>query len=177
MTCVPTWTGFIYLAVVVNVWSRRAVGWQIGEQMTADWVLNALNMAASQRKPAAVIHHSDQGSPYTSFTFGKRCEALRVKPSMGTVGDVYDNPMTESFFASLECKLLSRRSFQTKSEARTALFTYIEGRYNPRRRHSGIEYRSLMAFENKHAAEIGASEPSPWVAHLPLSASLIKEPE
>lgn len=177
MTYVPTWAGFIYLAVVVDVWSRRVVGWQIGEQMTADLVLNALNMAASQRKPSSVIHHSDQGSQYTSLAFGKRCEALGVKPSMGTVGDAYDNAMAESFFASLECELLNRRSFPTKSEASTALFAYIEGWYNPRRRHSGIEYLSPMAFEHKHAAEIGASEPSPRVTYRPLSACLIKEPE
>ena len=171
ITYVPTWAGFIYLAVVLDVWSRRVVGWQIGEQMTADLVVNALNMAASQRKPSSVIHHSDQGSQYTSFAFGKRCEALGVKPSMGTVGDAYDNAMAESFFASLEVELLNRRSFKTKSEARTALFTYIEGWYNPRRRHSGIEYLSPAAFEQKHAANF-----MPRVTHRPLSAGLIEEP-
>ena len=99
----PTWVGFIYLAVVVDVWSRRVVGWQIGEQMTADLVLNALNMAASQRKPSSVIHHSDQGSQYTSLAFGKRCDALGVKPSMGTVGDAYENEV--SVQANLQRKL------------------------------------------------------------------------
>ncbi|MGL5005655.1 MAG: IS3 family transposase, partial [Casimicrobium sp.] len=100
ITYVSTWAGFVYLAVVIDVWSRRVVGWQIGEQMTADLVVNALNMALTQRKPDSVIHHSDQGSQYTSLAFGKRCEQFGVRPSMGTVGDAYDNAMAESFFAS-----------------------------------------------------------------------------
>jgi putative transposase len=138
MTYVPTWAGFIFLAVVLDVWSRRIVGWAIGEQMTADLVLAALNMALHQRKPDSVIHHSDQGSQYTSIAFGERCEKMGVRPSMGTVGDAYDNAMAESFFATLECELIDRRSWQTKTEARLALFTYIEGWYNPRRRHSAL---------------------------------------
>ena len=112
MTYVPTWAGFIYLAVVLDVWSRRVVGWAIGERMTADPVLAALNMALEQRKPQdGVIHHSDQGSQYTSIAFGNRCAQMSVRPSMGTVGDAYDNAMAESFFASLECELNERRSF------------------------------------------------------------------
>jgi putative transposase len=99
MTYVPTWAGFIYLAIVLDVWSRRIVGWSIGEQMTADLVLAALNMALQQRKPDQVIHHSDQGSQYTSVAFGQRCENMGVRPSMGSVGDAYDNAMAESFFA------------------------------------------------------------------------------
>ena len=150
MTYVPTWAGFIYLAVVVDVWSRRVVGWSIGERMTADLVLAALNMALAQRKPREVIHHSDQGSQYTSIAFGSRCEEMGVRPSMGSVGDAYDNAMAESFFATLECELLDRRSFKTKTEARTALFSYIEGWYNPRRRHSGLGYLSPANFEKKH---------------------------
>jgi putative transposase len=136
MTYVPTWAGFIYLAVVLDAWSRRVVGWAIGETMTAELVLAALNMALQQRKPDSVIHHSDQGSQYTSVAFGERCKRMGVRPSMGSVGDAYDNAMAESFFASLECELIERKSWQTKTEARLALFTYIEGWYNPRRRHS-----------------------------------------
>jgi len=150
MTYVPTWAGFIYLAVVVDVWSRRVVGWSIGVRMTADLVLAALNMALAQRKPREVIHHSDQGSQYTSIAFGNRCTEMGVRPSMGSVGDAYDNAMAESFFATLECELLDRRSFRTKTEARTALFTYIEGWYNPRRRHSGLGYLSPANYEKKH---------------------------
>ena len=152
MTYVPTWAGFIFLAMVLDVWSRRVVGWSIGEQMTTDLVLSALNMAITQRKPDGVIHHSDQGSQYTSIAFGARCAKLGVRPSMGSVGDAYDNAMAESFFASLECELLDRRSFRSKAEARVALFSYIEGWYNPRRRHSGLGRIAPAEFERRHAA-------------------------
>ena len=150
MTYVPTWAGFIFLAVVLDVWSRRIVGWAIGEQMTAELVLAALNMALQQRKPEGVIHHSDQGSQYTSIAFGERCKKMGVRPSMGSVGDAYDNAMAESFFATLECELIDRRSWQTKTEARLALFTYIEGWYNPRRRHSALGQISPAKFERSH---------------------------
>lgn len=151
MTYVPTWAGFIYLAMVLDVWSRRIIGWAIGEQMTADLVLAALNMAITQRRrPNGVIHHSDQGSQYTSIAFGHRCAKMGVRPSMGSVGDAYDNAMAESFFASLECELIDRRSFHSKAEARLALFTYIEGWYNPRRRHSGLGRVSPINFERSH---------------------------
>jgi putative transposase len=153
MTYVPTWAGFIFLAMVLDVWSRRVVGWAIGEQMTTDLVLSALNMAITQRKPDGVIHHSDQGSQYTSIAFGERCTKLGVRPSMGSVGDAYDNAMAESFFASLECELLDRRSFKSKAEARVALFSYIEGWYNPRRRHSGLGRIAPAEFERRHATQ------------------------
>jgi putative transposase len=152
MTYVPTWAGFIFLAVVLDVWSRRIVGWAIGEQMTGELVLAALNMALQQRKPEGVIHHSDQGSQYTSVAFGERCRKMGVRPSMGSVGDAYDNAMAESFFATLECELIDRRSWQTKTEARLALFTYIEGWYNPRRRHSALGQISPAEFERRKLA-------------------------
>lgn len=123
------------------------VGWSIGEHMTSDLVLNALNMALQQRKPEQVIHHSDQGSQYKSLAFGNRCKEMGVRPSMGSVGDAYDNAMAESFFASLECELIERRTFKTRTEARMAVFTWIEGWYNPRRRHSALGYRSPVNFE------------------------------
>jgi putative transposase len=163
MTYVPTWAGFIYLAVVLDVWSRRIVGWAIGEQMTSDLVLAALNMALQQRKPKGVIHHSDQGSQYTSIAFGQRCEKMGVRPSMGTVGDAYDNAMAESFFATLECELIDRRSWPTKTDARMALFTYIEGWYNPRRRHSALGQISPANFESKHIDK--ARTPTPRGEH------------
>ena len=159
MTYVPTWAGFIFLAVVLDVWSRRIVGWAIGEQMTAELVLAALNMALQQRRPDGVIHHSDQGSQYTSVAFGARCKKMGVRPSMGTVGDAYDNAMAESFFATLECELIDRRSWQTKTEARLALFTYIEGWYNPRRRHSSLGHISPANFESKHSHKIRLRPP------------------
>ena len=152
MTYVPTWTGFIYLAVVLDVFSRKVVGWAMGEQMTAELVIAALNMALHTRKPESVIHHSDQGSQYASIAFGSRCNEMGVRPSMGTVGDAYDNAMAESFFATLECELIERRSFKTKAEARTALFTWIEGWYNPRRLHSALGYLSPTNFEEAHGA-------------------------
>jgi putative transposase len=150
ITYVPTWAGFIYLAIVLDVWSRRIVGWSIGEDLTGDLVLAALNMALEQRKPRDVIHHSDQGTQYTAIEFGKRCKDMGVRPSMGTVGDAYDNAMAESFFATLECELIDRRSWKTKTEARLALFTYIEGWYNPRRRHSSLGQVSPAKFERSH---------------------------
>jgi putative transposase len=151
MTYVPTWAGFVYLAIVLDVWSRRIVGWSIGERMTAELVLAALSMAVQQRKPDGVIHHSDQGSQYTSVGFGARCARMGVRPSMGSVGDAYDNAMAESFFASLECELLDRRSFRSKACARQALFTWIEGWYNPRRRHSALGYRAPIEFEKEES--------------------------
>ncbi len=160
MTYVPTWAGFIYLATVLDVWSRRVVGWSIGERMTADLVTAALDMALEQRKPTDVVHHSDQGSQYTSIEFGSRCRTMGVRPSMGTVGDAYDNAMAESFFASLECELLDRTTFKTKTEARLAVFTYIEGWYNPRRRHSALDYRSPANFERDHGNNARMQRPS-----------------
>jgi len=154
MTYIPTWAGFIYLAVVVDVWSRRIVGWSFSETMTSDLVLAALNMALELRKPEGVIHHSDQGSQYTSIAFGKRCKEMGVRPSMGTVGDAYDNAMAESVFASLECELIDRRSFKTKTEARLAVFTWIEAWYNPRRRHSAHGRISPINFERLHADKL-----------------------
>jgi putative transposase len=91
MTYIPTWQGFLYLAVVTDVFSRKVVGWAFGARQTADLVVSALNMALFTRKPESVIHHSDQGSQYTSVIFGKRCAEMGVRPSMGSVGDAYDN--------------------------------------------------------------------------------------
>ena len=109
ITYVPTWAGFLYLAVVLDAFSRRIVGWAMGHNLKAQLVLDAMNMAIAQRRPRDVIHHSDQGSQYTSIAFGLRCKEVGVRPSMGSVGDAYDNAMCESFFATLECELLDRR--------------------------------------------------------------------
>jgi putative transposase len=147
----PTWAGFIFLAIVLDAWSGKIVDWSIGYDLRTELVIEALNMALAQREAATVIHHSDQGSQVTSVAFGRRCQEMGVRPSMGTVGDAYDNAMAESFFASLECELLDRRVFKSKQEARVALFTYIEGGYNPRRRHSKIGYLAPAEFERRHA--------------------------
>jgi putative transposase len=147
ITYIPTWAGFLYLAVVLDAWSRRVVGWAMATHLRTELVLDALNMALAQRRPAHVIHHSDQGCQYTSFAFGRRCELMGVRPSMGSVGDAYDNAMCESFFATLECELLDRQRFPTQAAARLAVFEYVEGWYNPHRRHSAIDYRSPVNYE------------------------------
>jgi putative transposase len=110
--------------------------------LRTELVLEALNMAVAQRRPTEVIHHSDQGCQYTSVAFGRRCELMGVRPSVGSVGDAYDNAMCESFFATPECELLDRTRFRTHADARMAVFEYIEGWYNPHRRHSAFDYRS-----------------------------------
>ena len=142
ITYVPTWAGFLYLAVVIDAWSRRVVGWAMANHLRTELVLDALNMALGQRRATGVIHHSDQGCQYTSIAFGLRCREAGVQPSMGSVGDCYDNAMCESFFATLECELLDRVRFRTQSDARIAIFDFIEGFYNPRRRHSALGYLS-----------------------------------
>ena len=153
MTYLPTWGGFAYLAVVIDVYSRKIVGWAFGTRMTADLVVQALEMAAFTRKPESVIHHSDQCSQYTSTVFGKRCQEMGVRPSMGTVGDAYDNAMAESFFASLECELINRRTWRTPTQARHAVFAWIEGWYNPHRLHSALGYLSPNEFEQVNQAK------------------------
>ena len=152
ITYVPTWSGFLYLSVVIDAFSRRVVGWAMARarHLQSELVLSALNMALWQRRPDSVIHHSDQGAQYTSIAFGKRCREAGVRPSMGSAGDCYDNALCESFFATLECELINRRSFRTHKEARLAIFSYIEGWYNPHRRHSSIAYHAPIAYEKLH---------------------------
>ena len=151
ITYVPTWAGFLYLAVVLDVWSRKIVGWAMATHLRASLVTAALNMAIAQRRPAGVIHHSDQGCQYTSIEFGKRCREAAIRPSMGSVGDCFDNAMCESFFATLECELIDRCAFRTHDAARAAIVDFIEGFYNTRRRHSSIGYCSPVQFEKRQA--------------------------
>ena len=147
ITYVPTHAGFLYLSVVIDAFSRRVASWSMANHLRSELVEDALDMALGQRRPDGVIHHSDQGSQYTSVAFGKRCKLAGVRPSMGSVGDCYDNALCESFFASLECELIDRRRFATKYEARTAVFEYIEGFYNTHRHHSSHGYLSPSNFE------------------------------
>jgi putative transposase len=149
ITYLPTWAGFLYLAVVLDVFSRRIVGWAMASHLRTELVLEALDMALWQRRPDSVIHHSDQGCQYTSYAFGKRCERAGVRPSMGSVGDCYDNAMCESFFATLECELIDRRRWRTRDEARRDVFKFIEGWYNPHRRHSALGLISPAEFERR----------------------------
>ncbi len=129
MTYIPTASGFLYLAVVLDVWSRRIVGWAFSPRLATQIVLDALEMAVAQRGPVQdVIHHSDQGCQYTSIEFGKRCREAGVRPSMGSVGDCYDNAMCESFFATLECELLDRTKFADRASAELAVFEREHGR-------------------------------------------------
>ena len=109
-------------------------------------------MALGSAGPKDVIHHSDQGTQYTSIAFGQRCRQAGVRPSMGSVGDCFDNALCESFFATLECELLDRRRFRTQAEARMAVFEFLEGWYNPRRRHSPLGYLSPAEFERRRKA-------------------------
>jgi putative transposase len=150
ITYIATWSGFLYLAMVLDVYSRRVVGWSMQTHLRTELILAALNMALTQRRPSEVIHHSDRGCQYTSYAFGKRCREAGVMPSMGSVGDAYDNAMAESFFATLERELLNRRRFKSQAEAKMAVFEWIEGWYNPHRRHSSLGYRSPVNYERAH---------------------------
>ncbi len=147
---IPTRVGSLYLAVVLDAFSRRIVGWSMSTDLRSQVVIDALDMAIHQRKPVSVIHHSDQGTQYTSIAFGLRCKEAGVRPSMGSVADCYDNAMCGSFFATLECELLAKRRFRAQAEARMAVFEFIEAWYNPHRRHSALDYRSPIAFEQAY---------------------------
>ncbi len=149
ITYVPTWSGFLFVAIVLDVYSRRVVGWAMATHLRTELVLDALNMAIYRRRPQNVIHHSDQGCQYTSIAFSQRCKEAGVRPSMGSVGDCYDNAMCESFNAILECELLVKHRFKNPREASLAVFDFIEGFYNPRRRHTSIGSISPVEFERR----------------------------
>ncbi len=149
ITYVPTYAGFVFLAVVLDVCSRRVVGWSMANHMRKELVIDAPDMAIFRRRPKAVVHHSDHGSQYTSIAFGKRCKEAGVTTSMGSIGDCYDNAMCESFNATLECELLAQHRFKTQREASLAVFDFIEGWYNPHRRHSALGYLSPNQFERR----------------------------
>ncbi len=145
ITYAPTWAGFIYLAVVLDAWSRRIVGRSISTSLETTEVLDALNTVAEQCKPAGAILHLVHGCQYTPLAFGKRCKETGICPSLGSVRDAYDNAMCESFFATLAHELLKHRRFKTQAEARVAVLTFVEGLYNLRRRHSALDYNSPIA--------------------------------
>ena len=160
--------GFLYLAVMLDVWSRRIVGWAMETHLRTALVLAALDMAVEQRQPRAVIHHLDQGYQYTALAFGARCRQAGVRPSMGSVGDCYDNALCESFFATLECELLARVTFPTPLNARAAVFDFIEGWYNTQRRHSALAYDSPLHFKQRHRPQ--AMPEAPMEAAGPVDA-------
>jgi putative transposase len=149
ITYIPTLAGFLFLAVVLDVFSRRVVGWAMATHLRTELVLDALDMAVLRRKPKGVIHHSDKGCQYTAIAFGKRCAEANVIPSTGSAGDCYDNAMCESFNATLECELLVFRRFKNQREAALAVFEFIEGWYNLHRRHTSIGNISPAEYERR----------------------------
>ena len=151
---VPSWQGYLFLACVIDAWSRKVVGWSMRDDLRSELVVVALGMALIRRQPKpGLVHHSDRGSQYTSLAFGKTMQAAGVLPSMGRRGDAFDNALAESFFATLETELLDRQTFKTRDEARLALFHWIEGFYNSRRRHSTLGQRSPDRFEEINKTE------------------------
>jgi putative transposase len=151
VTALPTARGFLYLAVVLDAWSRLVVGWSMDAHADTALAEGALSMALTWRRPAkGLVHHSDQGSEYTGLMGSETVRLAGIRPSMGSVGDSYDNAMAESFFASLETELIDRRDWQDHAEARFDVFDWIAAFYNPTRRHSALGYLSPQAFEAHH---------------------------
>ena len=158
ITYVKTDQGFLYLAFVLDAYSRRLVGWAMAAHLRTELVIDALQMALWRRKPAAgLIHHSDQGVQYTSLSFGKSLEETGIVPSMGRVGSAYDNALAESFIATLKTELVYRHSWPTRESVRTAIFEYLEGFYNRYRLHSALGYRSPTDFEEGRMREATAA--------------------
>jgi len=151
ITYVPTGQGWLYLAVVLDAFSRRVVGWSMSNRLIAKVVLDALNMAIWRRRPGrGLVHHSDQGSQYTSFAFGARMREAGIDASMGSVGDCFDNAVTEAFFATLETELIDRTSWPSRNAARVDLVDYIEGFYNADRLHSAADYYPPNEYEQRY---------------------------
>ena len=148
---IPTLEGWLYLAAILDMYTRRIVGWAMAERMTSVLTIKALKMALQQRKPSAgLIHHSDQGSQYTDQKYQGLLEDHSLQASMNGVGSWYDNAPMESFFGTLKSERVHHRIYQTREEARTDLFLYIEARYNRRRLHSALGYLSPEAFERAY---------------------------
>jgi len=148
ITYVRSWEGWLYLSFVLDTYSRRIVGWSMANNLRTELVLDAVNMAIYTRRPKpGLIHHSDRGSQYTSVEFGSRLREEGLLPSMGSVTDAYDNAMAESFVSTLKRELIHRHSWPNRQSARTAIFEYIEGFYNSRRRHSALGHLSPSGYE------------------------------
>jgi putative transposase len=150
---IPTATGWLYLAAVLDCFSRRVVGWSMRDDLRAELVVDALEMAVARRRPGpGLVHHSDQGTQYVSLLFGERCREAGIEISMGCTS-AHDNAVAESFFASLTKDLLRRRTLLNRGEARTAVFDYIETFYNPLRLHSTLDYLSPVDYEKMKEKE------------------------
>ena len=148
ITYVPTWEGWLYLAVLVDACSRRVVGWAMAEHLGGALTQDALAMALTRRQPTAeLVHHSDRGSQYTAAAYQTLLTQHGVSVSMSRAGDCYDNALVESFFATLKTELIDRQPWPTRRAARHAIFDWIEGFYNRRRLHSALGYQSPIDFE------------------------------
>ncbi len=148
------WTreGWLYLTVVLDLHSRRVICWAVSNIMKRDLAIRALDMAVALRKPTkGCIHHSGRGSQYCSHDYQKRQRHHGFTPSMSGKGNCFDNAAMESFFKTIKAELIWRHSWQTRSAAEVAIFEYINGFYNPRRRHSALDWKSPLAFEAKAA--------------------------
>ncbi len=148
ITCVPTQEGFLYLATVLDVFSRKVVGWAMSARQTVELVQSALEMALETRAARGVVFHSDRGCQYTALAFSQRCAEAGIQQSMGRVGSCFDNAMAESLFATVECELLQRTPFESREQAQGEIFKFLEGFYNRRRRHSALGYLSPVEFEH-----------------------------
>lgn len=153
--------GWLYCAVVIDCFSRRVVGWSIADHIRSELVVDALQMAIWHRRPpTGAIHHSDHGSTYTSWAFGHRLREAGLLGSMGSIGDCFDNSVAESFFATLQTELLDRSDWPTREGLANAIFSFIEGFYNPRRRHSTLGYLSPADYETRWAQTGSAGPPT-----------------
>jgi putative transposase len=150
----PTGDGKVYLAVVLDAFSRIVLGWSIADHMRAELVVDALQMAIWRRRPPAgqTVHHSDHGSQYTSWAFGRRLRAAGLLGSMGTIGDAFDNAVAESFFGTLQVELLDEHRWDSRAQLASAIFEWIEAWYNPHRRHSYCGMLSPADYEAAHRA-------------------------
>ncbi len=154
ITYVATAEGFLYLAFILDVYSRRIVGWAMESHLRTELVVDALRMAVWRKKPApGLVHHSDQGVQYTALSFSERLKEVGIKASMGRTGTALDNAMAESFVSTLKAELVSRLEFPTRQAARTAIFEYLETFYNTRRLHSSLGYKSPANFEGVRIGE------------------------
>jgi putative transposase len=152
MTYVPTAEGWLFLAVVLDLYSRRVIGWAMGTRLDRHLALGALRMATGARPAAGVLHHSDRGVQYASDGYRSALAAAGLTVSMSRTGDCWDNAVVESFFATLKTELVGDTVFPSRDAARAALFEYIEGFYNRRRRHSSLGYVAPEEYELKSAA-------------------------
>ena len=154
ITYVPTWEGWLYLAVLLDAHSRRVIGWAMADHLRVDLALDALGMALAARRPApGLVHHTDRGCQYTAAAYAASLVAHGLVISMSRAGDCYDNAMAESFFATLKAELIDTRPWPTHRTARQAIFEWIEVFYNRQRSHSALGYRSPVAFEQALAEE------------------------